>query len=134
LSARAGYLHQSRLNNLAQLLHATNRVAEAEPLIRRALAIDESSYGEDHPVVARDLNRLAELLQATSRLSEASSLYQRALQILAASLGDEHPSTRTVTTNLATLLRGKAEAENELTRPKDVPRGDHWPNDRRGPT
>ena len=37
------------LNNLAQLLQATNRLAEAEPLMRRALAIDEQSYGKDHP-------------------------------------------------------------------------------------
>ena len=31
------------LNNLAQLLQATNRLEEAEPLMRRALAIDEKS-------------------------------------------------------------------------------------------
>ena len=41
-----------RLNNLAQLLKATNRLAEAEPLMRRALAIDEQSLGPDHPNVA----------------------------------------------------------------------------------
>ena len=40
------------LNNLAQLLQDTNRLAEAEPLMRRALAIDEKSYGADHPQVA----------------------------------------------------------------------------------
>ena len=40
------------LNNLAQLLQATNRLAEAEPLMRRALAIDEAAYGPDHPDVA----------------------------------------------------------------------------------
>ena len=40
------------LNNLADLLQATNRLAEAEPLMRRALAIDETSYGPDHPNVA----------------------------------------------------------------------------------
>ena len=34
-----------RLNNLALVLQATNRVVEAEPLMRRALAIDEASYG-----------------------------------------------------------------------------------------
>ncbi len=28
---------------------ATNRLADAEPLMRRALAIDEKSYGPDHP-------------------------------------------------------------------------------------
>ena len=41
-----------RLNNLASLLQATNRLGEAEPLMRRALAIDEASYGPDHPNVA----------------------------------------------------------------------------------
>ena len=40
------------LNNLALLLQATNRLAEAEPLMRRALAIDEKSYGPEHPNVA----------------------------------------------------------------------------------
>ena len=47
------------MNDLAQLLQATNRLAEAEPLMRRALAIDEQSYGADHPEVAIDLNNLA---------------------------------------------------------------------------
>ena len=42
-----------RLNNLALLLGATNRLAEAEPLYRRALAIDEKSFGPEHPNVAR---------------------------------------------------------------------------------
>ena len=56
-----------RLNNLAELLQATNRMAEAEPLYRRALAIAERSYGPDHPDVATDLNNLALLLQATNR-------------------------------------------------------------------
>ena len=51
-----------RLNNLAGLLRATNRLAEAEPLYRRALAIDEKSFGPEHPDVARDLNNLAALL------------------------------------------------------------------------
>jgi hypothetical protein len=41
-----------RLNNLAGLLRATNRLAEAESLYRRALAIDEKSFGPDHPNVA----------------------------------------------------------------------------------
>ena len=41
---------------------ATNRLSEAEPLMRRALAIDEKSFGPDHPNVARDLNNLAVLL------------------------------------------------------------------------
>jgi tetratricopeptide (TPR) repeat protein len=72
----------TQLNNLAQLLHATNRLSEAEPLMRRALSIDEASYGPDHPSVATRLNNLALLLDATNRPLEAEPLYRRAAQIL----------------------------------------------------
>ena len=42
--------------------------------MRRALAINEKSYGQDHPNVAIRLNNLAALLQATNRLAEAEPL------------------------------------------------------------
>jgi hypothetical protein len=42
--------------------------------LRRALAIDEQSYGPNHPEVATDLNNLAQLLDATNRLVEAEPL------------------------------------------------------------
>ena len=80
------------LNNLAALLKATNRLAEAEPLMRRALAIDEKSFGPEHPDVARDLNNLAQLLQATNRLAEAEPLMRRALAIDENELRPEHPN------------------------------------------
>ena len=75
------------LNNLAAIAQATNRLAEAEPLMRRALAIDEKSYGPDHPDVATGLNNLAQLLQATNRLAEAEPLMRRALAIDEKSFG-----------------------------------------------
>ena len=59
--------------------------------MRRALAIDEQSYGPEHPDVARDLNNLAQLLQATNRLAEAEPLMRRALAIDEQSYGPEHP-------------------------------------------
>ena len=79
------------LNNLAGLLEDKNRLAEAEPLYRRALAIDEASYGPDHPQVARDLNNLAGLLKAKNRIDEAEPLFRRALAIFEASFGPDHP-------------------------------------------
>ena len=79
------------LNNLAQLLQATNRLAEAEPLMRRALAIDEQAYGPDHPNVAIRLNNLAQLLKATNRLDEAEPLMRRALAIDEKAYGPDHP-------------------------------------------
>jgi hypothetical protein len=78
--------------------------AEAEPLMRRALAIDEASYGADHPDVAVDLNNLAQLLQDTNRLAEAEPLMRRALAIFEASLGADHPNSLTVRGNLEALL------------------------------
>ncbi|MCK4886582.1 MAG: tetratricopeptide repeat protein, partial [Planctomycetes bacterium] len=87
-------------NNLAGLLHDTNRLDKAEPLYRRALAIDEASFGPNHPDVARDLNNLAKLLRDTNRLDEGEPLMRRALAIFEKSLGAEHPSTVTVRRNL----------------------------------
>ena len=96
------------------LLQATNRLAEAEPLYRRALAIDESSYGPGHPSVAIRLNNLAGLLEATNRLAEAEPLYRRALEIDEKSYGPDHPSVAIRLNNLAGLLQDTnrlAEAE-----------------------
>ena len=87
------------------LLQATNRLGEAEPLYRRALTIDEASYGPDHPEVATDLNNLAGLLYATNRLGEAEPLFRRALAIDEASYGPDHPNVARDLNNLAELLR-----------------------------
>ena len=116
------------LNNLAWLLKAKSQgvshdseshatlLAEAEPLMRRALAIDEQSYGAEHPRVAIDLNNLAWLLKAKSQgvshdseshatlLAEAELLMRRAVAIFRMSLGDEHPNTLTGERNLDALL------------------------------
>jgi tetratricopeptide (TPR) repeat protein len=78
------------LNSLALLLLTTNRHAEAEPLLRRALAIDENSFGLDHPKVATGLGVLAELLLATGLRSEAEPLFRRALAIDEKSFGPDH--------------------------------------------
>ena len=82
------------MNQLGLLLHTKSLHAQAEPLYRRALAIDEASFGPDHPDVAIRLNNLAELLRATNRLAEAEPLYRRALAIDEASFGPDHPERR----------------------------------------
>jgi tetratricopeptide (TPR) repeat protein len=105
------------LNNLAQLLQATNRLAEAEPLMRRALAIDEASYGAEHPDVAIDLNNLAQLLQATNRLAEAEPLSRRTVLIFLAftrDTGHEHPHLRAAIGNYLGLLLAQTEDPAEI--------------------
>ena len=93
------------LNELGLLLSEKALHAEAEPLLRRALAIDEKSFGPDHPDVARDLNNLAQLLQATNRLAEAEPLMRRALAIDEKSLGPDHPNVAIRLNNLAQVLK-----------------------------
>jgi hypothetical protein len=95
------------LNNLAHLLHVTNRAAEAEPLIRRALTILEATYGPNHPTVAIRLNTLAQLLQATNRLREAEPLSRRQVQIFeafGAATGRDHPHIDGARANYASIL------------------------------
>ena len=102
--------------SLAGLLQAANRLAEAEPLMRRALAIDEASYGPDHPNVARDLNNLAQLLQATNRLEEAEPLMRRSLEILIAfsNQGYQHPNLEAGLSNYSALLQAMGLSESEI--------------------
>jgi hypothetical protein len=49
------------LNNLATLLNSTGRPEEAEPLLRRALAIREAHFAPDHPLVAETRSELAKV-------------------------------------------------------------------------
>ncbi|MEL6567843.1 MAG: tetratricopeptide repeat protein, partial [Pseudomonadota bacterium] len=92
--------------NLAALLQATNRLTEAEPLMRRALAIDEASYGPDHPEVATDLNNLAILREeGFGDYEESERLKRRALEIDVASYGESHPRVAINLNNLAQLLQ-----------------------------
>jgi len=102
-------------NQLGQFLDATALYAEAEPLMRRALAISEQSLEADRPHLATCLNNLALLLKATNRLAEAEPLYRRALAINEQSFGANHPIVATNLSNLARLLQATnrlAEAES----------------------
>ena len=92
-------------NDLAQLLERTSRLGEAEPLMRRALEIDEAAFGKQHPTVAIRLNNLAALLLATNRIDEAEPLMRHALQIDEIASGEQHPNVAIRLNNLAMLLQ-----------------------------
>ncbi|SKB06824.1 hypothetical protein SAMN02745166_04549, partial [Prosthecobacter debontii] len=78
---------------------------------------DESSYGADHPEVARDLNNLALLLQATNQLGEAEPLMRRMVVIFLkffASTGHPHPHWEAAIRNYVALLREMGRTEEEI--------------------
>lgn len=69
------------LANLGGDLTQLGRYEEAEPMLRRSLAIRERVMGADHPAVAEPLLKLAELLRRTGRDAEAEPLERRARRI-----------------------------------------------------
>jgi tetratricopeptide (TPR) repeat protein len=100
------------MGELGLLFKTKARHVEAEPLYRRALAIDEASLGPEHP-------NLAALLRATNRLAEAEPMYRRALDIDEKSFGPDHPNVARDLSNLAQLLQDTnrlAEAEPLIRR------------------
>src|SRR5208337_478060 len=97
------------LNNTALSLKQAGDYAAAEPLMRRALAIDEKALGPDHPAVATELNNLAGLLEARGDYAGAEPLYRRALAINEKALGPDHPNVAIRLNNLAGLLEAKGD-------------------------
>jgi len=73
------------LDNLAELYRIRGRYAEAEPLLKRSLAIFEQTFGPEHPNVAAFLKNYAALLRETGRGAEAAKLEARAKAIRAKS-------------------------------------------------
>lgn len=93
------------MSDLGLLFSTQSLHEEAEPLLRRAVAIWEKSLGDDHPNVAIALNNLALLLWDTNRLLEAEPLLRRALAIDERSFGLDDPTVARDLNSLAVLLQ-----------------------------
>ncbi|CAM9892229.1 unnamed protein product [Ectocarpus fasciculatus] len=98
-------------SRLAHVLQEQGKYAEAEPLYRRSLAVDEKVCGPDHPQVAIDLTNLAGVLEAQGEYAEAKSLFERSQAIREKVLGLEHPDVATTLNNRAGLLRAQGKYE-----------------------
>ena len=119
------------MNDLALFYNTKALYQQAEPLMRRALEIDEASYGRDHSLVAIDLSNLAELLRVTGRFDEAEPLMRRALKIDEASYRPDHPNVATSLNNLAKLLQATnrlAEAEPLIRRALEIDEASYGPD------
>jgi tetratricopeptide (TPR) repeat protein len=92
------------LSQLGILFGSEGRYEEAEPLLRRVLAINEENLGSRHSVVAICLNNLASLLEKTGRPREAEQLMLRSLAIDEQNFGREDVSVASRLSNLGVLL------------------------------
>ncbi len=102
------------LNNLALLYRNQGRYANAQPLLKRALAIHEKALGPGHPSVATSLNNLADLYERQGRYADAEPLYKRALVIRGQTFGPDHPDVATSLNNLALLYRNESRYADAL--------------------
>jgi Tfp pilus assembly protein PilF len=107
------------ISRRANALMARNHLADAEPLLRRALLICEHVLGTEHPSTLTSMGNMAALLQNKGEYAEAEALLRRALLAKEHILGTDHPSTLTSANNLGDLLQSKgehAEAESLVRR------------------
>ena len=84
-----------------------DRYAEAEPLLKRSLAINEKAFGSNHPNVGLLLNNLAALYNDQGRYADAEPLLKRALAVREAALGPGHPDVAATVNNLALLYQAQ---------------------------
>ena len=97
----------------AQRLQGQGKLAEAEPLFRRALEGRERLLGAQHLDTLICVGRLASLLHAQGELAEAEALYRRTLEGCEQQLGKEHPDTLESAKHMAALL--EAQGKLKLT-------------------
>ena len=65
--------------NLAKMLQDQEKLGEAEPLFREALATRRRKLGNEHPDTLASIEKMAGLLKKQGKLGEAESLYNEAL-------------------------------------------------------
>jgi nephrocystin-3 len=96
VSRAAGYL--------GHFLCQAGLLTDAEPILRTALRIHESSPVKNDPKMASVLTELCRLLLSTNQLSEAEQCLRRALEIDEAHYGEGHPKVGRDLANLAGTL------------------------------
>lgn len=107
------------LSGLGMTYWSMQRLAEAEPLMLRSLALEEQRLGADHPKIASLLNNLGALTWSQGKYEDAAGLYERTRVIFEKTLDPMHPNMASVLNNLGEAywkLGRREEAEPLLRR------------------
>jgi tetratricopeptide (TPR) repeat protein len=103
------------LVNLAVAYTELGAPAQAEPLLERALDVEESVLGPHHPDLAPTLIDLGTAVHARGDLPRARALFERAIAVLESSKSDA-PALGMALSNLATILGALGDDEEALRR------------------
>jgi tetratricopeptide (TPR) repeat protein len=103
-------LYESKVCHLLGYVYdVEGRYAEAEPLYKKAVAIDESELGETHLTTASSYHNLATLYVSQKRYNESEVLFKKVLAIRVKVLGESHPETARSYLNFAGLFYSQHE-------------------------
>ena len=105
------------LNNLAQLLEATNRLAEAEPLYPSCPGDRRAELWPRPPQRRQTSTTWRSCCRPPNRLAEAEPLIRRVVQILVRfqhQTGHVHPSSQAVLANYDGILRAMGKAPEQI--------------------
>ena len=111
------------LSNLGYIVMREGRYTEAEPLMRKALEIDERKRAPIHEFIAIRLNNLAWLLHSTSRSAEAEPLMRRAMEINEHCFDKDSPKIANTANTLGLILQANnhlIEAEERLRQALEI--------------
>ena len=92
-----------------------------QAIYARALAIDEKTYGKNHPQVATYANNLGLILKELGQLPEAQALLELALAIRLEFFGADYPHTKQVKRNLQYLRSTSPPTDNPPALPSPQP-------------
>ncbi len=98
------------LNNLSMVLMEMNEPQLAHERLSRALRLDNKTFGDRHPAVARDLANLGHACRALRQLDDAERYYRDAVTMVERTEGEDSPHAAALLNHLGIILldNGKA--------------------------
>ena len=103
------YAHM--LNNLASLYVLTDRLSEAEKLLKESAEIYKTKFGSKHPLTASANQDLGNLFRMQARYPEAEQLLTASLNVNKQKMGVQHPRTVQNMEDLAIVKWKKGEVD-----------------------
>ncbi len=107
------------LKGLGLVYFERNKLEAAEPLLERALRIDERTLGAAHPRFGASLNALALVETRLGAYERAEPLFERALAIFRKTLGPNHLNVAQVLESLGGLFLALARYDEAEARYRD---------------